>query len=121
RLFAARDGEEALRLWRQHRPDLILLDLMLPRKDGVEVLRTIRAEDPDIRILVLSAKDHEADKVLGLSLGADDYLTKPFGLAELLARIRAALRRARREATHVRLKRFGEVEVDAAARRVIRK
>ena len=118
RLLTAREGDEALRMWRQHRPDLIVLDLMLPKRDGFEVLRAIRAEDPDTRVLVLSARDQEADKVLGLSLGADDYLTKPFGLAELLARIRAVLRRARTEATSAPLRRFGAVEVDASARRV---
>src|SRR5262249_31381017 len=120
RLFSARDGKEALRLWQKHHPNLILLDIMLPRLDGYELLRTIRAVDPDTRILVLSAKDHEADKVLGLSLGADDYMTKPFGLAELLARIRASLRRARREASAPSVGRFGGVEVDASARRVRR-
>jgi two-component system, OmpR family, alkaline phosphatase synthesis response regulator PhoP len=117
-ILGARDGEEGLRLWRQHRPDLIVLDLMLPRRDGVEVLREIRQSDADTRILILSAKDHEADKVLGLSLGADDYMTKPFGLAELLARIRAALRRARHEQASPATSGFGRVALDVAARRV---
>src|SRR5262249_18307342 len=117
-LLTARDGDEALRVWRAERPDLIVLDLLLPRRDRYEVLPAIRAEDPDTRILVLSAKDHEADKVLGLSMGADDYLTKPFGLAELLARVRAALRRARREGATA-LRRFGKVQVDASARQVL--
>ena len=115
-VVGAQDGEEGLRLWRQHRPDLILLDLMLPKRDGIEVLREIRAADPDTRILILSSKDHEGDKVLGLSLGADDYVTKPFGLAELLARIRAALRRARREVPATTG--FGRVALDVGARRV---
>src|SRR5262245_33854484 len=117
RLLSAREGEEALDVWRQHRPDLIILDIMLPKRDGYEVLRTIRAEDPDTRVLVLSAKDQEADKVLGLSLGADDYLTKPFGLAELLARIRALLRRARTDAGAAP-DRFGQVVIDTTSRRV---
>ena len=117
-LFEARDGDEGLRLWRQHRPDLILLDLMLPRCDGWEVLRRIRDEDPETRILIVSAKDHDADKVFGLSLGADDYITKPFALAELLARIRAALRRARIRAGSGPLK-FGRIEVDVTGRRVL--
>jgi len=117
-IVAARDGEEALTLWRQHKPDLIVLDLMLPRRDGIEVLREIRQSDPDTRILILSAKDQEADKVLGLSLGADDYLIKPFGLAELLARIRAALRRARRDQASPTAAGFGRVALDTAARRV---
>ena len=120
RLLSARAGDEALDMWRQYRPDLIVLDIMLPRRDGIDVLRTIRAEDPHTRVLVLSAKDQEADKVLGLSLGADDYLTKPFGLAELLARIRALLRRARTEAKIDARRGFGAIEVDESARRVKR-
>jgi DNA-binding response OmpR family regulator len=117
-LLTARDGEEGLRLWRQLRPDLVLLDVMLPRQSGFDVLRAMRAEDPDTRVLVLSAKAEEADKVLGLSLGADDYITKPFGLPELLARIRAALRRARRDAAAALEHAFGRVRVDPGARRV---
>jgi DNA-binding response OmpR family regulator len=117
-VVGAYDGEEGLRLWRQHRPDLIVLDLMLPKLDGTEVLREIRASDPDTRVLILSSKDHEADKVLGLSQGADDYLSKPFGLAELLARIRASLRRARREQASPAAPGFGRVALDVAARRV---
>jgi DNA-binding response OmpR family regulator len=120
RLLSAREGEEALRMWRQHKPDLIVLDLMLPKRDGYDVIRTIRAADQDTRVLVLSAKDQEADKVLGLSLGADDYLTKPFGLAELLARIRALLRRARSDAQLTARRHFGDVDVDQTARRVKR-
>jgi DNA-binding response OmpR family regulator len=115
-VVGAADGEEGLRLWRQHHPDLIILDLMLPKRDGIEVLREIRAADPDTRILIVSSKDHEADKVLGLSLGADDYVPKPFGLAELLARVRASLRRARRETSATTT--FGRVAVDVGARRV---
>jgi DNA-binding response OmpR family regulator len=115
-VVGARDGNEGLRLYRQHKPDLILLDLMLPRKDGIEVLREIRATDKETRILILSAKDQEADKVLGLSLGADDYVTKPFGLAELLARVRALLRRARTEQS--RVSSFGRVRIDSEKRLV---
>ena len=115
-VVGARDGHEGLRLYRQHKPDLILLDLMLPRKDGIEVLREIRATDKETRILILSAKDQEADKVLGLSLGADDYVTKPFGLAELLARVRALLRRARTEQS--RVSSFGRVRIDSEKRLV---
>jgi DNA-binding response OmpR family regulator len=117
-VLTARDGDEGLKLWRQRRPDLILLDLMLPRRGGEDVLRLIREVDPDTRVLILSAKDQEGDKVLGLSLGADDYLAKPFSLAELLARIRASLRRARRESAGAAPHSFGRVQVDPAARRV---
>jgi DNA-binding response OmpR family regulator len=118
RVLSARDGLEGLRLWRDCRPDLIVLDLMLPRCDGHEVLREIRATDPDTRILILSARGQEADKVLGLTLGADDYLSKPFSLPELLARIRAALRRVRLATPAGRIHRFGKVLVDVDARQV---
>jgi DNA-binding response OmpR family regulator len=118
-VLSAKDGLEALRLWRECRPDLIVLDLMLPLCEGDEVLRRIRAEDPDTRILILSARGQEADKVLGLSLGADDYLSKPFSLPELLARIRASLRRSRLATPVSRIHRFGRVVVDVAARQVV--
>ncbi len=118
RLIAAHDGEEALKLARSHRPDMIILDLMLPKLTGFDVISRLRTEDPDTPILVLSAKDQEGDKVLALSLGADDYLTKPFGVAELVARIRAALRRRRRTKPASSLQ-FGAVELDVAGRRIL--
>jgi DNA-binding response OmpR family regulator len=118
-LVAARDGEEALRFARVHRPSLIVLDLMLPRLGGLDVIRTLRAEDPDTPIVVLSAKDQEGDKVLALSLGADDYVTKPFGLAELVARIRAALRRRRRDQGRESRTAAGEVALDLEGRRIL--
>ena len=117
RVTCARDGEEGLTFTRQHRPDLIVLDLMLPKRSGLDVIRELRAEDPDTPILVLSSKDQEADKVLALSLGADDYVTKPFGVAELVARIRAALRRRRRPGAIAN--RFGDVTIDVDGRRVL--
>jgi DNA-binding response OmpR family regulator len=122
RLVAARDGEEGVKFARQHKPDAIVLDLMLPKLDGMSVIRTLRAEDADTPILVLSAKDSEADKVLALSLGADDYVTKPFGVAELVARVRAALRRRRRArgpARAVESGRFGDVTIDFDGRRIL--
>ncbi len=120
KLLAARDGEEGLRFARQHKPDLIVLDLMLPKRSGAEVIRELRAEDQDVPIIVLSAKDQEADKVLALSQGADDYLAKPFGVAELIARIRAALRRRRRRSGDPSGKSvFGEVTVDLEGRRIL--
>ena len=91
----AADGEEGLRIARTERPDLLIVDVMLPRLGGLELVRELRKEDPDMPILILSAKGQEADKVAGLALGADDYVVKPFGLKELLARIGAALRRRR--------------------------
>ena len=89
----ARDGQEALAGWERARPDLILLDLMLPGVSGIEVCRAIRARSP-VPIIMLTARDTEVDRVVGLELGADDYLTKPFSSRELVARIRAVLRRA---------------------------
>lgn len=88
----ARDGEEALRLFRAAAPDLVLLDLLIPRIDGLEVIRTIRRES-QTPVIMLSARSEEIDKVLGLELGADDYITKPFRPLEVVARINAVLRR----------------------------
>jgi len=96
RVRIAHDGDEGLRLIRESHPDAVLLDLMLPGMQGMDVIRHVRSADADTPIIVLSARDQEGDKVLALSLGADDYVVKPFGMAELLARIRAALRRRRR-------------------------
>jgi DNA-binding response OmpR family regulator len=93
RVVAAADGREALATFRAERPDLVLLDLMLPELSGIEVCRIIRAES-GVPIVMLTAKDSELDKVVGLELGADDYVTKPFSLRELTARIRALFRRA---------------------------
>jgi DNA-binding response OmpR family regulator len=90
---AAYDGEKALTLFQADRPDLIVLDLMLPRLDGYEVCRRIRAVS-DVPIIMLTARDEDVDKIVGLELGADDYLTKPFNPRELVARIKAILRRA---------------------------
>jgi two-component system, OmpR family, alkaline phosphatase synthesis response regulator PhoP len=90
----ARDGREALALWEKSRPDLLCLDIMMPHIDGYEVCRRVRAADPQVPVLFLSAKSEEIDVVVGLQLGADDFIRKPFGKHELLARVRAALRRA---------------------------
>ena len=81
---------------RSHKPDVMLLDLMLPKLGGLEVIKRLRVDDPDTPVIVLSAKDQEGDKVLALSLGADDYVTKPFSIVEVIARLRVALRRRRR-------------------------
>lgn len=93
-VFPARDGEGALRAYQTQKPDLILLDIMMPEKSGYDVCKEIRKKDPLTPILMLTAKGHEVDKVVGLELGADDYIVKPFGIKELLSRIHAALRRA---------------------------
>jgi phosphate regulon transcriptional regulator PhoB len=91
-VLLARDGAEALEVAQREKPDLIILDLMLPGVDGLEVCRTLRQKS-NVPILMLTAKREETDRVIGLELGADDYLTKPFSLRELLARVRAILRR----------------------------
>src|SRR5437588_1320936 len=87
-------GSEALPLFKQRKPDLVVLDIMLPGKSGYDLCREIRATKSRVPILMLSAKGQEIDKVVGLELGADDYVTKPFSLRELLARVQALLRRA---------------------------
>jgi len=94
RVAAAADGAAALAAWRAERPDLLLLDVMMPEKSGYDVCREIRRVDPRLPIIMLTAKGEEIDKVIGLELGADDYVTKPFGLHELRARIASVLRRA---------------------------
>ena len=93
-IVTASDGEEAFAQWNRHRPDLLCLDIMMPKLDGYEVCRRVRAIDPQVPILFLSAKSEEIDIVVGLQLGADDFIRKPFGKHELIARIRAVLRRA---------------------------
>src|SRR6185436_16125034 len=93
-VLTAMDGETAYKLQRSQQPDLIILDLMLPRMSGLDLCRKLRTEGVQVPILVLTARSEEADRVLGLDLGADDYVTKPFSVAELMARIRALLRRA---------------------------
>ncbi len=114
----AKDGVQALELFKHNSFDLILLDIMMPEKSGYDVCQDIRIKDRDIPIIMLTAKGEEFDKVLGLRLGADDYVTKPFGIHELLARISAVLRRSQRE---IKPKgkflldtfRFGKFEVNA--------
>jgi DNA-binding response OmpR family regulator len=91
-VLAARDGRQALHLAAEHKPDLIILDLMLPEVDGLEVCRQLRREG-DVPIIMLTARDEEIDRVVGLELGADDYVVKPFSVRELLARVRTVLRR----------------------------
>ena len=93
-VHTAADGETGLHLARTHSPDLIILDVMLPALSGTEVLRQLRSDGSDVPVLLLTARTAEIDRVQGLDLGADDYITKPFGLAELLARVRAHLRRS---------------------------
>ena len=100
----ASDGEQGLRVASDVQPDLIVLDIMLPKINGYEICRQIRKDGLDMPIIMLTAKGQESDIVLGLNLGADDYVTKPFNIKELLARVEAFLRRARRHATSDRFK-----------------
>lgn len=92
--ICAYDGQEGLRLAREQNPDLILLDIMLPFIDGFEVCKTLRAEGSNIPIIMITAREEETDKIFGLELGADDYITKPFSVRELMARVKANMRRA---------------------------
>src|SRR5262245_50640408 len=110
----AHDGRQALELARQKRPDLIVLDLMLPTVDGLDICRILRAES-HVPINMLTARTTEDDKLLGLDLGADDYMTKPFSPREVLARVRAVLRRAgQANAPRRPAARFGELAIDFA-------
>jgi two-component system response regulator MtrA len=117
-VITAADGDEAIRAFRQHAPDAVVLDVMLPRRDGLEVLRTIR-QTSSVPVLMLTARDTTTDVVLGLELGADDYMTKPFEMPILVARLRSILRRANRADVGDAL-RVGDVHVDVAAHRVTR-
>jgi DNA-binding response OmpR family regulator len=124
RVLLAEDGEQGLEMARAESPDLIVLDVMLPKKNGLEVLQALRSEGRMMPIIILSARTGEMDKVTGLELGAEDYVAKPFSLAELLARVRAGLRRAPilREEPPVTMTshRFADVVVDVGARTVTR-
>ena len=125
----AEDGHTGLRLARESRPDLVILDLMLPGMDGYKVLRTLREDGLEMPVLILTARGEEADKVLGFRIGADDYVVKPCGVLELLARVAALLRRSARPAAPVdpavqaaqSVERFGDVEVYDARRTVLKR
>ena len=112
-VIEANNGLEAVALWERENPHLLILDIMMPRMDGLEVCRRVR-EHSAVPIIVLTALDDESDKVAALDLGADDYLTKPFGVEELLARVRAVLRRTQGETLSQEsgLKQFGDIEID---------
>jgi DNA-binding response OmpR family regulator len=119
-VLTAKDGETGLAAARRHAPDAVLLDVMMPGLDGFEVCKRLR-QDPQtsgVPILMLTAKAEEADRVLGLELGADDYLTKPFGVRELQARVKALLRRADAQGAPAEVVRVGKLSVDAARRAV---
>jgi DNA-binding response OmpR family regulator len=117
-VVAAENGQQALFIARQEKPDLILLDIMMPRMDGFDFLRVYRKEQAT-PVILLTARVDETDKVLGLELGADDYVTKPFGMRELVARIRAVLRRAGHDLTGEEILRAGDVFVNKANHEVL--
>lgn len=119
KVLTAADGEKGLNAALNGRPDLIVLDIMLPKINGYEICRLIREEKLDMPIIMLTAKGEESDIVLGLNLGADDYVTKPFSIKELLARAAAFLRRAKKEEQSVY--EFGSFRLDLTARRLTRK
>ena len=124
RVLWAADGAEGLQMFRSYQPDLVILDWMLPKLDGLAVLREIRSDSP-VPVLMLTARTEEADRVIGLEVGADDYLTKPFGMRELIARVRALLRRLERVEDILRRDRshyasaltYGPIELDPDAHR----
>ncbi|MFZ5818055.1 MAG: response regulator transcription factor [Bacillota bacterium] len=118
RVLEAADGRQALEMARRERPDVAMLDWMMPGISGLDVCRTIRAES-SMPVIMVTARVEEPDKLLGLELGADDYITKPFSLRELTARLRALLRRARPEQREERLT-FGEISIDLAGHAVSR-
>lgn len=118
RVVMAENGQQALFVARQEKPDLILLDIMMPQMDGYQFLRTYRQESKT-PVILLTARLEETDKVLGLELGADDYITKPFGMRELVARIRAVLRRAGQEDAPEVILRSGELTVNKSTHEVL--
>jgi DNA-binding response OmpR family regulator len=118
RVETAKDGESALEAVKLYRPALIVLDVMLPKLDGLEVCRRLRADDNPVAIIMLTARDEDLDKILGLELGADDYLTKPFNPRELVARVKAILRRSERTVQAGAPIHIGDLVIDASRREV---
>ena len=116
-VHSATDGPSALKAARSFRPDLVILDIMLPGMDGIEVLRTLQKET-GVYVLMLTAKSDETDKIIGLSVGADDYLTKPFSPRELVARVKAILRRGRGGVTTEPTLSFQRLRIDLNARKI---
>ncbi|MBN2686139.1 MAG: response regulator transcription factor [Pontiellaceae bacterium] len=119
KVLTAADGEKGLDAALNGRPDLIILDIMLPKINGYEICRLLRQEGLEMPIIMLTAKGEESDVVLGLNLGADDYVTKPFSINELLARASAFLRRARKTESADMVE-FGDFQLDRAGRRLMR-
>jgi DNA-binding response OmpR family regulator len=111
-VLVARDGKEGLSRALADNPDVILLDIMLPKMSGLDVCRQLRSNGVDTPVIMLTARGQEIDKVIGLEMGADDYVTKPFSIKELLARVRAHLRRSTRQVVDIETYTFGEIELN---------
>ncbi len=116
--LSAQDGREALEMIREHRPDLVVLDIMLPELDGWEVCRHLRREGDSVPIIILTARGEDVDRIVGLELGADDYMVKPFNPRELVARVKAVMRRADGMPSPHKVRRIGNLELDAERRQV---
>ena len=119
-VITARDGVEGLQLALEESPDLVVLDVMMPRMSGLEVCKQLRVQRASIPIIMLTARGQEVDKVVGLELGADDYVTKPFSIRELLARVKAVLRRTSVLPKELDQHTFGDIEVDLRRCRVLK-
>lgn len=117
-VIEAADGPSAIEAFTNHRPDVVVLDVMLPGFDGIEVLRRIRAA-ADTYVIMLTARTEETDRIVGLSVGADDYVTKPFSPRELTARVKALLRRPHMAGTTPQRRRFGDLSIDSERREVL--
>jgi two-component system alkaline phosphatase synthesis response regulator PhoP len=116
RVLTASNGEEALRWAQQERPDLVVLDLLMPKMDGMALTQRLRAEMPEVAIIMLTARVEEMDRIMGLKMGADDYVTKPFSPRELVARVEAVLRRIDRAAPKREVLRVGDLTLDLGSR-----
>ena len=119
-VISANDGVSGLERVFADEPDLVVLDVMMPRMSGLEVCKQVKARRPSVPIIMLTARGQEIDKVVGLELGADDYVTKPFSIRELMARVKAVLRRVSLQASAPAIYRFGDVEVNIRGNEVLR-
>jgi two-component system alkaline phosphatase synthesis response regulator PhoP len=119
-VISASDGVEGLERALAEEPDLIVLDVMMPRMSGLDVCKQLKAKKPSLPIIMLTARGQEVDKVVGLELGADDYVTKPFSIRELMARVKAVLRRASPQSPEPEIYRFSDVEVNVRRNEVVR-
>ena len=116
--LSAHDGLQALSMIQEHHPDLVVLDIMLPKLDGWEVCRRLRQDGNNVPIIMLTARGEDVDRIVGLELGADDYVVKPFNPRELVARVKAVLRRSEGQAPLHKVLRLGELEIDRERREV---